>query len=64
MSWGPCFLYYHCPECGKKFKYAADMIPVFADTFGYCPVCKKEGVFEKDGARTPDDMDYVEVEEE
>ena len=64
MSWGPCFLYYHCPDCGKKFKYASDMIPVFADTFGYCPVCKKEGVFEKDGARTPDDMDYVEVEEE
>ena len=40
------------------------MIPVFTDKFGYCPVCKTEGVFEKDGARTPDDMDYVEVEEE
>ena len=39
------------------------MIPVFADTFGYCPDCQKMGVFEKDGARTPDDADYVEVEE-
>ncbi len=57
-------MYYHCPECGKKFKYAADMIPVFQDTFGFCPECSIMGIFEKDGARTLDDADYAEAEEE
>lgn len=63
MSWGACFMYYHCPECGKKFKYALDMLSVFGADFGRCPECGAEGVFEKDGARTPDDGDYFEVEE-
>ena len=62
MTWGACYMYYHCPECGKKFKYAVDMIPDFGDDFGHCPECGAMGVFEKDGARTPDDMDYEEVE--
>jgi transcription initiation factor IIE alpha subunit len=56
-------MYYHCPECGKKFKYALDMLSVFGADFGRCPECGAEGVFEKDGARTPDDGDYFEVEE-
>ena len=63
MSWGPRFMYYHCQACGKKFKYAADMIPVFGEKFGACPYCGGNGVFEKDGARTLDDADYPEVEE-
>ena len=63
MSWGPCFMYYHCQACGKKFKYAADIIPVFGEKFGACPYCVGNGVFEKDGARTLDDADYPEVEE-
>ncbi len=61
MSWGPCFLYYECPTCGKKFKYATDMIPYFGPKFGECPKCEVEGVFVKEGARTPDDMDYEEI---
>lgn len=56
-------MYYHCQACGKKFKYAADMIPVFGEKFGACPFCGGNGVFEKDGARTLDDADYPEVEE-
>ena len=63
MSWGPCFMSYHGQACGKKFKYAADMIPVFGEKFGACPYCGGNGVFEKDGARTLDDADYPEVEE-
>ena len=63
MSWGPCFMYYHCPACGKQFKYAVDLIPVMGSRFGCCPACGPEGVFEKDGARTPDDLDYEEVED-
>ncbi len=62
MSWGPCFMYYRCPQCGKKFKYATDLIPEFGDDFGKCPDCGTMGAFEKEGARTPDDLEYTEVE--
>ena len=31
MSWGSGFFYYHCPDCGKKFKYAVEDIPDFGD---------------------------------
>ena len=27
MTWGPMYMYYHCPKCGLKFEYAVDMIP-------------------------------------
>lgn len=63
MSWGVNLMYYRCPDCGKKFKYAEDLIPCFGDRFGRCPICGAEGIFEKSGARTPDDLDYEEVEE-
>ena len=62
MSWGPSFMYYHCPDCGRKFKYALDLIPEAGEAFGLCPACGVPGVYEKDGARTPDDSDYEEVE--
>ena len=57
-------MYYVCPDCGKKFKYALDMIPEFGDAFGRCPVCKTQGTYLFDGARPKDDADYEEVEEE
>lgn len=63
MSWGVCFLYYQCPRCGRLFKYAADMIPVFGEDFGRCPGCGTPGTLLYDGARTPDDALYTEVEE-
>ncbi len=63
MSWGVCFLYYRCPRCGCLFKYATDMIPVFAENFGCCPDCGTPGTLLYDGARTPDDALYTEVEE-
>ncbi|MDC7301078.1 MULTISPECIES: excinuclease ATPase subunit [Agathobacter] len=56
-------MYYICPNCGKKFKYALDMIPEFGDDYGKCPVCGTMGTYEKDGARTKDDADYEEVDE-
>ena len=62
MTWGVSFMYYHCPQCGMKFKYALDLIPQFGDDFGKCPECDVQGVYEKDGARTLDDFDYTEVE--
>ena len=63
MSWGPCFFYYRCPNCGKKFKYATDLISSIGPRFGLCPMCGVEGVLEKEGARTPDDLQYEEIEE-
>ena len=63
MSWGPCFFYYECPSCGKKVKYAEDLIAYFGEDFGKCPVCGAMGVFEKNGARTIDDFDYEEIED-
>ena len=63
MSWGPCFFYYHCDACSAKFKYATDLIAELGPRFGLCPRCGKEGVLEKEGARTPDDLDYEEIEE-
>lgn len=55
-------MYYRCPQCSKKFKYATDLITEFADDFGKCPSCGTMGVYEKEGARTPDDLEYIEVE--
>lgn len=62
MTWGPCFMYYTCPKCGKKFKYDLDMLACGADTFGTCPQCGTAGVFEQDGARIQRDNLYEEVE--
>lgn len=62
MTWGPCFMYYHCPQCGKKFKYAVDLIPEFADAFGTCPECAVPGVLEGEGARIKTDAAYEEIE--
>ncbi len=63
MSWGPGYMYYICPDCGRKFKYCLDVITPMGDRFGTCPFCGAAGVYEKDGAIFPDDNDYYEVEE-
>lgn len=62
MSWGSGFFYYHCPDCGKKFKYAVEDIPDFGDSFGACPGCGAMGAYEQDGPRIPQDLEYFEVE--
>ncbi|MDD4370068.1 MAG: excinuclease ATPase subunit [Anaerostipes sp.] len=62
MSWGALYFYYHCPKCGKKFKYASDLMVEFGDEFGQCPECGEMGTYEKDSARTIDDGNYFEVE--
>ncbi len=63
MSWGNCYFYYLCPSCGKRFKYATDMIPVFGDDFGRCPDCHEPCTPEREGAIIPEDALYPEVEE-
>lgn len=55
-------MYYNCPVCGKKFKYALDLMSEFGEEFGKCPVCGTMGTYEYDGPRRKDDKDYFEVE--
>ena len=62
MTWGALYMYYKCPECGKQFKYATDLIPEFGDEFGCCPVCGTPGTYIKEGAVQPDDLEYEEVD--
>ncbi len=62
MTWGPCFMYYYCLHCGKKFKYAVDLIPFLGSSFGTCPCCGSAGILEQEGARIPADSEYEEVE--
>lgn len=63
MSWGSCYFYYRCPDCGKRYKYALDLIPALGDDFGRCPVCRGTSAPEKEGAITADDLLYEEIEE-
>ncbi len=63
MTWGVSLMYYHCPRCGKKFKYPLDLLSYFGDSFGLCPDCQVMGIYEYDGPRRKDDMDYLEIEE-
>ena len=63
MSWGPCFMYYHCPDCEKKFKYELGLLAELGDRFGRCPDCGAMGDFETQSARTLNDMEYEEVDE-
>lgn len=55
-------MYYHCPDCGTKFKYALDLMVEFGDDYGKCPKCGAMGIYEYDGPRRKDDQDYEEVE--
>ena len=62
MTWGVSFMYYHCSSCGKKFKYALDLMTEFSNEFGMCPQCGNMGSYESDGPRKIDDAEYFEVE--
>ena len=58
MSWGVFWMFYRCPNCGKKFKSGADTITDPA--FGRCPACHTEGVLVGESSRDypPDANDY------
>lgn len=56
-------MYYHCPQCGLKFKYPLDLMTLFGENFGLYPICRAMGIYECDGPRKTDDADYIEVEE-
>lgn len=62
MTWGAFYMYYQCPQCGKKFKYAIDLLNEMGDQFGKCPICNIEGTFIKEGPNTPDSLEYEETD--
>jgi len=56
-------MYYHCPDCGKKFKSELGLLADLGDRFGRCPDCGAMGEFETQSARTLNDSEYEEVDE-
>ena len=62
MTWGPLFMYYICPDCGKKYKYELDLMTSLGACFGCCPVCGAMGDFEKESPRTAGDEEYEEID--
>lgn len=63
MSWGPCYFYYCCEVCGRRFKYATDLIPLLGDRFGRCPSCGIPCTPAAEGAVIPEDLRYEEIDE-
>ncbi len=53
MTWGPYWMFYRCPACGRKFKHA------LGDTddtrFGICPACDAKGEFVGESKNPPAD---------
>lgn len=41
MTWGAYFMFYQCPECGKKYRWSLEDISDPA--FGQCPACHVMG---------------------
>ena len=58
MSWGVYWMFYRCPNCGKKFKSGTDTIT--EPSFVRCPACGAEGeLIGESGTVTPSDAnDY------
>ncbi len=62
MSWGPCYMYYRCPVCGKLFRHATDLIPVLGEAFGRCPVCAAAAELVREGPCSAEDAEYEEID--
>lgn len=62
MTWGAFYMYYQCPQCAKKFKFAIDLLDEAGERFGKCPDCNVEGTFIKEGPNTEDSLDYEEID--
>ena len=53
---------YECKKCGKKYKYAVDLIGDFGEEYGLCPVCGSEGKLVFEGPVSPETSAFEEVE--
>ena len=63
MTWGAQYMCYTCKKCGKKYRYAIDLIGDYGPDYGKCPVCGIMGTYEFDGARMKNDKEYEEIDE-
>lgn len=41
MTWGAYFMFYQCPECGRKYRWALE--DMSDPEFGQCPSCQVMG---------------------
>ena len=62
MTWGAQYMCYECKKCGKKYKYAVDLIGDFGEEYGLCPVCGSEGKLVFEGPVSPETSAFEEVE--
>ncbi len=59
MTWGPYWLFYQCPACGKKFRHTLDDTP--DEVFAMCPSCKIKSDLKADSGNYPSNADEYEI---
>ncbi len=62
MTWGAQYMCYICEKCGKKYRYAIDLIGDYGADFGKCPVCGSEGKLVCEGPVSVETQQYEDVE--
>ena len=62
MTWGAQYMCYTCKKCGKKYRYAIDLIGDFGADYGKCPVCGSEGHLDAEGPVGDATRSYEDVE--
>ncbi len=62
MTWGAQYMCYVCNKCGKKYRYATDLIADFGADFGMCPDCGSDGKLTLEGPVSPEVVEYEEVD--
>ena len=62
MTWGAFYMYYQCPNCGKKMKFAQDVMIELGEKFGQCPNCEIDATFVKEGPLALDGNEWEEID--
>ena len=53
---------YVCNSCGKKYRYAIDLIGEYGEDFGKCPDCGSDGKLAWEGPVSTETAQYEDVE--
>ena len=62
MTWGPYFMFYECPKCGRKYRW--ELVDLSDPQFGCCPGCGSMGMLVgeskdiKQGERKYEEFEY------
>lgn len=62
MTYGVFWMYYECPQCGKKYKDSLDNMydEKDQDNFGKCPECSQMGRLVGESGKLPEDeQNYI-----